>query len=213
MHVMRAVAIATYRVSCNLLAPTNGSINLDQDLPNTDVFKSFKDIYQYFKVSFVEVITTPAPSQGTLPPVGYSILQGNEEVTVDQSKLPTNPLARKVNNHKVTYMKFTRPGRNPDFNYWYNTDYLPQAAACSVLYRFAEPISADSPALGYTFRVKWHLKFSNYFIKANNKMELENEIVRDDIPPGAEERKAESIVPPNEELPMGDENNSPKAHA
>jgi hypothetical protein len=211
---MRAVAIATYRISCNLGASTNGNINLNEDLIETDTFQSFKNLYQYYKVSFVEILVTPAPSQGTLPPVGYSILQGNEEVTINQNKLATNPLARKVHNNRVTYMKFTRPGRNPDFNYWYNTPYLPTEAACSVLYHFAQPISNDSPALGYTFRVKWHLKFSNFYIKASSRKELDNEIVRDDIPLGAEERKDEvESVPLNEELPSGDEINSPKVHA
>jgi hypothetical protein len=82
-----------------------------------------------------------------------------------------------------------------------------------VLYHFSQPISSDSPALGYTFRVKWHLKFSNFYIQSNAKLELENEIKRDDIPQSEEERKEEQIVPTYEELPMGDENNSTQAHA
>jgi hypothetical protein len=82
-----------------------------------------------------------------------------------------------------------------------------------VLYRFAQPISADSPSLGYTFRVKWHLKFSNFNIKTGNRLELDNEIKRDDIPQGAEERKLEESVPLDEELPLGDENNSAQEHA
>jgi hypothetical protein len=212
MHVMRAVAIATYRVSCNLGSSTNGNINLNDDLVSTDVFTTFKNLYQYYKVSFVEIITTPSPGQGTLPPVGYSILKGNEDVTFDQNKLATNPLARKVNNNKVTYMKFTRPGRNADFNYWYNTPYLPTEAACSVLYHFAQPISSDSPALGYTFRVKWHLKFSNFYIKSAGTKELENEIKRDDQLQSGEVRE-ELMCQTYEELPFGDENTQSQDHA
>jgi hypothetical protein len=181
MHVMRAVAIANFRINCNSNLPTNGYIDVNAELFNSSVFESFVELYQYYKVSFVEVIITPSPVQGTLPPVGYSFLQGNEDLSINYSEMPENPLCRRIKNNKVTYMKFTRPGRNPDFNYWYNTltTTVPTNASARIQYRFSQPIS-EVTGTGYTFRVKWHLKFSNYFIRANaNKELIDNQIVKE----------------------------------
>lgn len=180
MRVMRAVAIANYRIVCNSNTPTNGHIDLNAELFNTSVFENFVELYQYYKVSFVEIIVTPSPVQGTLPPVGYSFLQGNEDLTIDYNQMPENPLCRRIRNNKVTFMKFTRPGRNPDFNYWYNTltNSVPTEATAKVMYRFSQPIS-DVTGTGYQFRVKWHLKFSNYFVRNSNKELVENQIIND----------------------------------
>lgn len=48
--------------------------------------------------------------------------------------------------------------------------------------------------------------------KSSTKLELENEIKRDDLLPSGEEREDEK-VPPAEELPLGDEIYSATAHA
>jgi len=182
MHVMRAVAIANFRITCNSDNTTNGHIDVVQELLGTSVFQSFSQLYQYFKVSFVEIIITPSPVQGTLPPVGYSLLKGNEELSFTYNELAENPCCRRIRNNKVTYMKFTRAGRNPDFNYWYNSNKnaMPPEAAATVIYRFSQPLT-EVEGTGYYFRVKWHLKFSNYFISTANKALgiEENEIIND----------------------------------
>jgi hypothetical protein len=181
MRVMRAVAIANFRIVCNSNAPTNGYININAELFNTSVFENYVELYQYYKVSFVEVIVSPSPVQGTLPPVGYSFLQGNEDLNINYNEMPENPLCKRIRNNKVTFLKFTRPGRNPDFNYWYNTltNSVPTTATAKIQYRFIQPIS-DVTGTGYHFRVRWHLKFSNYFVRGTNKELVENEMIKDE---------------------------------
>jgi hypothetical protein len=103
------------------------------------------------------------------------IFQGNDDISIQYADIPKLPGVIKVNNNKRTYAKFTRPGRNPDFNYWYNCNSanLSDAAAyikIRFIRNFVQP-GLDGPLqnLGYYIHLKFHLKFSNFIILEHNK--------------------------------------------
>jgi hypothetical protein len=76
--------------------------------------------YQYFKLRSVVIKFTPDCVQGTLPRVAYGIFLGANDLVPIYADIPTLPGAFKVTNKKATTKRYTRPGRNPDFNIWYD---------------------------------------------------------------------------------------------
>jgi hypothetical protein len=99
---------------------TQQNLNIQATDVLTDIatFKVLVNEFQYVKVRSVVIEFQPDQVEGTRPPTGYLIMVGNNFQNVDYSQLPTLPGARFISNIRKTRYRFTRPGRNPDFNKW-----------------------------------------------------------------------------------------------
>lgn len=104
--------------------PTYDSQNLNFDLSEYLItnarFIELSSKYQYFKLRSVVVKFTPDCVQGTLPRISYGIFLGANDLVPIYADIPELPGAFKVSNKKATVKRYTRPGRNPDFNIWYD---------------------------------------------------------------------------------------------
>jgi hypothetical protein len=161
-RVMRATVSTTFEITNAGYQQQNVQFQYVEALVSNDLFQKFSQLYQFYKLGFIETIITPIVNHGTQPPIGYIYFQGNES-NIDYTELPNLPGARKLQPNKTTYFKFTRPGRNPDFNYWYDTretEPLTQMSA-KLRFRFMKPWSAVDNDVGYHVRVKYHMKFSH----------------------------------------------------
>jgi len=100
----------------------NLRLSLSDLLYENPMFLQKKQEYQYFKLVRVMLKFTPVIKSGSNPPSGFLVFLGNEDLgTINYTDLPYLSYKRMINPYKVSRFVFTRPGRQPDFNYWYNT--------------------------------------------------------------------------------------------
>jgi hypothetical protein len=179
INVMRATAPVQLQIGIGVdpsQVSQNHAIPIMEILYTSTVWEHFSELYQYFKLAFVEIKFRPNIVYGLRPPPGYMILQGNEEQEVQYSRIPDLPGAKMIRNGTLTSYKFTRPGKNPDFNYWYNTTGTEKSKADAAirvrfLKDFVQPNFLDQGPVsncGYFIELKYHLKFSNMIIQARS---------------------------------------------
>jgi hypothetical protein len=174
-RVMRATVTTTFELSSQGYTEQNVQFNYVDALVNNELFQRLSQLYQFYKLSFVETIITPIVYQGTNPPIGYIYFQGNES-NIQYAQIPNLPGSKKLSPYKVTYFKFTRPGRNSDFNFWYDTresEPLQQMQA-KLRFRFIVAWQGLPEELGYHVRVKYHMKFSHVCLFSDSNKTNDN---------------------------------------
>lgn len=98
----------------------NVTVDLAYNLTSNKFYQNLSLAYQYFKLANIRIDFMPTTVNGTEPPVGHIAFLGNQEKDTLFSDIPLLPYAKRINNKKYTSYLFTRPGRQDDFNYWYN---------------------------------------------------------------------------------------------
>jgi hypothetical protein len=93
---------------------------LAYNLTSNKFYQTLSLAYQYFKLANIRIDFLPTTVNGTEPPVGHIAFLGNQEKDTLFSDIPLLPYAKRISNKKPTSMFYTRPGRQDDFNYWYN---------------------------------------------------------------------------------------------
>lgn len=176
--VLRATVITNFELNSTGYTQQNVQFNYADALVNNELFQKYSQLYQFFQLGFIETQITPIIYQGTRPPIGYIYFQGNES-NIDYSELPNLPGSRKINPNGTTYFKFSRPGRNPDFNYWYDTREIDEIGKMQAKLRFRFSVAWQGlpEELGYHVRIKYHMKFSHVCLFSETKNQIE-EIVK-----------------------------------
>jgi hypothetical protein len=130
-------------------------------------------MYQYYKINAIGLKAIPQPINGSYPPTAWAYLLGNDDISIAYDALPRLPGSKIIPNTRVTTRYFKRFGRNPDFNYYINTQlpYLNSPARFSIRMRFAsEPTTAT-----FIFQVTVFLTFSMMVEVPENKQEVYEE--------------------------------------
>jgi hypothetical protein len=99
----------------------NLTFNVHDILTGNEVFQAFQKLYQYFKIANIRLDFHPV-RRDTDPPTGYIVFCGNSDLQLQYSQIPNLPYAKHVSSKHSTSYLFSRPGRQQDFNYWYDTN-------------------------------------------------------------------------------------------
>jgi hypothetical protein len=203
--MVRATIIASFSVKGGgEYSTANISVEIFEMLRNNTFFQAYSNLYQYYNVKFVKLFATPNFKEGSAPPIGYVMLQGNDVLGIQYSDIPKLPQAKKIYSGATSIYSFSRTGRQEDFNYWYNTNDNVPLAFAMLKFRFDEPFNQVATGLGYTFRLKYHVIFKSPFPKEQNKIKVEEEhdevkeaiaILTDDV---------RETIPPNNEVDLID---------
>jgi hypothetical protein len=148
----------------------NISLDVGQELYDNQIFQNLSKTYQYFKLANVRVDFTPVTMNGTQPPVGYCLFVGNEDKAsyILYSSIPELSYSKKIDNLKSKSYLFTRPGRQADFNYWYNTNVSNYAISCYLKMHFETTFQANAGY--YMVRISYDLRFDKpYVLSVTNK--------------------------------------------
>jgi hypothetical protein len=174
--MVRATIIANFNiVGRGEYSTQNISVEIFEMLRNNTFFQAYSKLYQYYNVKFVKLFTTPNFKEGSAPPIGYVMLQGNDQRGIQYSDIPKMPQAKKIYSGATSIYSFSRTGRQEDFNYWYNTqDNVPLAFAM-LKFRFEEAWANVVTGLGYTIRLKYHVIFKSPFPGDDNNKVKEQE--------------------------------------
>jgi hypothetical protein len=156
----------------------NLSLNTVDVLWESQLFTKYSALYQYLKVANIRVDLIAVQKNGSNPPAGYMAFIGNESLSIKYSDIPTLPYAKKIKPQGTTSVLFTRPGRNDDFNKWYNTtsNVELQRMEATIRFRFVEPFENEKGY--YTVRISYDIRFDKPYIYSNNsKQPVEDEKV------------------------------------
>jgi hypothetical protein len=128
-------------------------------------------LYQYLKVANIRVDITAVQKAGENPPVGYMVFIGNESLSIKYSDIPNLPYSKKIKPVGTTSVLYTRPGRNDDFNKWYNTqsNVELQRMEASIRMRFVDTFTPNGAY--YTMRISYDIRFDKPFIYTSNNRE------------------------------------------
>jgi len=142
----------------------NISLQTIDILWTSPLFQKYSELYQYLKIANIRVDFTAVQKDGNNPPAGYMAFIGNESLGIKYSDLPTFPYSKKIKPTGTTSVLFTRPGRNDDFNKWYNTqsNVELQRMEASIRFRFVEPFENDKGY--YTMRISYDIRFDKPYI-------------------------------------------------
>jgi hypothetical protein len=148
-------------------------INTIDTLWNIPLFIKYSELYQYLKVANIRLDLTAVQVAGANPPSGYMVFIGNESLDIRYSDIPSLPYAKKIKPVGTTSVLFTRPGRNDDFNRWYNTqsNIELQRMEASIRFRFVEPFTANGAY--YMVRISYDIRFDKPFVYTSNSKEKE----------------------------------------
>lgn len=150
----------------------------------------------------------PVTKNGSQPPSGYVVFVGNNDINVLFSEIPTFSYSKLISNTKRTSYLFTRPGRQDDFNYWFNTR-TPNNNTITAHFRmrFDEPFVENGPY--YVVMISFDLRFDKPVIISESKKEEQYSKVR---PIGGQpqeelvDKDEEELNKAFDELPSEDEN-------
>jgi hypothetical protein len=122
-------------------------------------------------VANIRVDITAVQKAGANPPVGYMAFIGNESLSVKYSDIPNLPYSKKIKPVGTTSVLYTRPGRNDDFNKWYNTqsNIELQRMEASIRMRFVDNFVQNGAY--YTMRLSYDIRFDKPFIYSSSKNE------------------------------------------
>lgn len=162
--------ITTIEASAITMTTQNLEISFSELLVNNEIFQQWKNMYQYYKLKWVTLTFIPQPVQGTPPPIGWIYFLGNEDVNAKFSSLPDNPKSKRISNIRVRTFKYTRFGRQDDFNYWYKTNGITEWDAYARI-RFKKAFSSQGPE--YTIKLRWYLIFKSFIIKGSDDKIIE----------------------------------------
>jgi hypothetical protein len=113
--------------------------------------------YQYFKLANIRIDFYPTTINGSDPPIGHIAFLGNEDKDTQFSEIPLLPYAKRINNKKITSYLFTRPGRQADFNYWYNAGRTETPLTAFFKIHFESTFSQGSGY--YVVRTSYDIRF------------------------------------------------------
>jgi hypothetical protein len=147
----------------------NLNLNTVDILWTNVLFQKYSELYQYLKIANIRVDLTAVQKNGSNPPAGYMAFLGNESLGVKYSDIPMLPYAKKIKPVGTTSVLFTRPGRNDDFNRWYNTqsNVELQRAEASIRFRFVETFSENGPY--YMVRISFDIRFDKPYVYSSTK--------------------------------------------
>jgi hypothetical protein len=149
----------------------NMSLNTVDTLWNIPLFLKYSELYQYLKIQSIKVDITAVQQAGQNPPAGFMVFVGNESLGVKYSDIPNLPYAKKIKPVGNTSVRYTRPGRNDDFNKWYNTqsNVELQRAEASIRFRFVNTFTANGAY--YVVKIGYDIRFDKPFIYSSNRLD------------------------------------------
>lgn len=131
---------------------------------------------------------TPVTRQGYNPPAGFVVFLGNEDMSiVNYTDLPYLSYKRSISPYKVSRYVFTRPGRQPDFNYWYNTTNI---TAIDAYFKIRFDDSLDSGDGYYKLETGIEFIFDKpiYQNPNKNKTKEKYDLISNELKPSVDER-------------------------
>jgi hypothetical protein len=163
----------------------NIQINLNEMIYQNPMFTQKRNEYQYFKLIRVMLRFTPVTRQGYNPPAGFIVFLGNEDMgLVNYTDLPYLSYKRNISNLKVSRHVFTRPGRQPDFNYWYNTTNF---NAIDAYFKIRFDDSLDSGDGYYKLETGVEIIFDRPIYQSQDKTKEQEQIIKFYSLPSVEE--------------------------
>jgi hypothetical protein len=164
----RVVLDATHYQQQNL------RISMQETLLGNPMFLQVRKQYQYVKFISVMLRFTPILQGANDPPSGFVVFLGNEDLmSINYTDLPYLSYKRYINPKKVSRYVFTRPGRQPDFNYWYNTGNINSTDAWFKI-RLDQAFNIDSGY--YTLDMGFRMIFDKPIYESDsNKLKSEKE--------------------------------------
>jgi hypothetical protein len=147
----------------------NLNLNTIQILESINIFNEYSQLYQYLKIRSIQITLTAVTKNGSNPPAGYMAFIGNESTSPDYSKLPTYQGSIKIKPLGTTTARFTRTGRNDDFNKWYNTqsNLELERMDASIYFRFDAPFENDKGY--YQVRISYNIVYQSPFLGVTTK--------------------------------------------
>jgi hypothetical protein len=155
----------------------NLNIPISDNLENNKIFTSFQKLYQYYKIANIKLEFQPILKEGTQPPNGYVVFIGNQSLPIDYAYIPILPYAKHISPQKKTSFLFTRPGRQNDFNYWFNTreeTSTDGTISANFRLRFDQPFAENGSY--YILIMSIDIRFDKPFVSDSDQTKTEKEI-------------------------------------
>lgn len=160
-------------------------------LHENPVFVQKSSEYQYYKLIRVMLRFTPVTVNGDNPPSGFIVFLGNEDLnTINYTDLPYLNYKRAINPTRVSRHVFTRPGRQADFNYWYNTG---NTTGIDAYFKIRLDEDLNSSDGYYKLDIGMYVIFDKPIYQSQNKTKEEGQIIKSEFQPSVEEINTENI--------------------
>jgi hypothetical protein len=142
----------------NFSGGTSGwTYDLQGNLWTAHQFDTLCDVFQQYKLNKIRADISPVAVSGNDPPAGYCYLYVNEDEydTQNPNYVPMLQSSKKISPKHDSAYSFRVPGRQNDFNYWYNTLSTGSQITAYLVFKF----SATNVPSYYQLRIRYYLSF------------------------------------------------------
>jgi hypothetical protein len=164
----------------NFSGGTSGwTYDLQGNLWTAHQFDTLCDVFQQYKLNKISADISPVAASGNDPPAGYCYLYVNEDEydTQNPNYVPMLQSSKKVSPKHDSTFSFRVPGRQNDFNYWYNTLSTGSQISAYLVFKF----SATNVPSHYQLRIRYYLSFRyRTYESPTTKLPSEENFVYDD---------------------------------
>lgn len=174
----------------------NMEYDIAQSIYDNGFYQSYVNLYQEYKIQYVQIHIIPVIRSGNQPPMGYAVLLANEDLAVRYADIPSLPSVTKIYGRGITQLWYKSKGRQDDLNRWYNTKESMRARFILPM-RFVEPLGITDNDPHYAIQVRARVLFRRPFYNTigskNNEEEEKVEKINRIEKEQKEDEKEENI--------------------